>query len=203
MKVVQNVVNPLRWVKAANFQLSYSFSRFESPLAFAGNTPGSNPVGVNDPDAVLQAADNNNPLRFMGPSLLDRTHQVSLGGHFDIPFGFRLGIIGHFYSPLSSPAIVGSNGSGGQIFQTDFTGGGVYSQPLPGTNNGAFGRNVSFRSMNQAISKYNTRVAGQPTPAGLELINNNLFSAAQLAQIGAVAPVVSPVPADQLTISLD
>jgi hypothetical protein len=30
------------------------------------------------------------------------------------------------------------------------------------------------------------------------LINNNLFSAAQLAQIGAVAPQVSPVPADQL-----
>ena len=39
---------------------------------------------------------------------------------------------------------------------------------------------------------------GQATPAGQELINNNLFSAAQLAQIGAVAPVVNPVPSDQL-----
>jgi hypothetical protein len=198
MKVVQNMTNPLRWVKAANLQLAYSFSRFESPAAFAGNTPRSNPVGANDPDFVLQAADNNNPLRFMGPSLLDRTHQVSFGGNFDLPFGFRLGIVGHFYSPLSSPAIVGSNGSGGQIFQTDFTGGGVYSQPLPGTKNGAFGRNVSFRSMNQAISKYNTKFAGQATPAGQELVSNNLFSAAQLAQIGAVGPVVNPVPADQL-----
>lgn len=198
MKVVQNMTNPVRWVKAANLQLAYSFSRFESPVAFAGNTPRSNPVGANDPDSVLQAADNKNPLRFMGQSSLDRTHQVSLGGNFDMPFGFRLGIVSHFYSPLSSPAIVGSNGSGGQIFQTDFTEGGVYSQPLPGSKNGAFGRNVSVRSMNQAISKYNTRVAGLPTPAGQELISNNLFSAAQLAQIGAVSPQVSPVPADQL-----
>jgi len=198
MRVVQNMANPVRWVKAANLQLSYSFSRFSSPVAFAGNTPPPNRLGANDPDSVLQAADNNDPLRFMGPSLLDRTHQASFGGNFDTPFGFHLGIIGHFYSPLPSPAIVGSNGSGGQIFQTDFTGGGVYSQPLPGTKNGSFGRNVSFRSMNQAISKYNTKFAGQPTPAGEELINNNLFSAAQLAQIGAIAPVVSPVPADQL-----
>jgi len=198
MKVVQNMTNPVRWVKAAHLQLSYSFSRLDGPVAFAGNVPRPNPAAANDPDSVLQAADNNNPLRFMGPSLLDRTHQVSFGGNFDMRFGFRLGIIGHFYSPLSSPAIVGSNGSGGQIFQTDFTGGGVYSQPLPGTKNGAFGRNVSFRSMNQAISKYNTKFAGQVTPAGQELVSNNLFSAAQLAQIGAVAPVVSPVPADQL-----
>lgn len=198
MKVVQNMTNPVRWVKAGHLQLTYSFSRLESPVAFAGNSPRSNPFGANDPDSVLQAADNNNPLRFMGQSLMDRTHQVSFGGEFDMPFGFRLGIVGHFYSPLSSPAIVGSNGSGGQIFQTDFTGGGVYSQPLPGTKNGAFGRNVSFRSMNQAISKYNTILAGQPTPAGQELISNNLFSAAQLAQIGAVGPVVNPVPADQL-----
>jgi len=47
-------------------------------------------------------------------------------------------------------------------------------------------------------AKYNTTIAGQPTLAGLVLITNNLFSAAQLAQIGAVAPQVSPVPADQL-----
>jgi hypothetical protein len=198
MKLVQNMTNPVRWVKAANFQLSYALSRFVNPLAFAGNAPSSNPVGANDQDFVLQAADNNDPLRYMGPSLLDRTHQVSFGGNFEIPFGFRLGMIGHFYSPLSSPAIVGSNGSGGQIFQTDFTGGGVYSQPLPGTKNGAFGHEVSVTSMNRAISKYNTSDAGLPTPAGEVLITNNLFTAAQLAQIGAVAPRVNPVPIDQL-----
>ena len=199
MKLVQNVTNPVRWVKAANFQLSYALSRFVNPLAFAGNAPSSNPVGANDQDFVLQAADNNDPLRYMGPSLLDRTHQVSFGGNFDTRFGFRLGIMAHFYSPLSSPAIVGSNGSGGQIFQTDFTGGGVYSQPLPGTKNGSFGHEVSITSLNQAISKYNATTAGQPTPAGQVLLSNNLFTAAQLAQIGAVAPEVALAPSDQLT----
>ena len=198
VKIVQNMIRPARGIKAANFQLSYSLSRFESPETFAGNVPTANPSGINDQDSMLQAADNNEPLRFMGPSLLDRRNQVSFGGTFDLPFGFRLGVMGHFYSPLSSPAIVGSNGTGGQIFQTDFTGGGVYSQPLPGTHNGSFGGNVSVTAMNEAISKYNTRLAGQPTPAGQELIANNLFSAAQLAQIGAVMPTVSPVPEDQL-----
>ena len=199
MKLVQNMIKPARGVKAANFMLSYSLSRLDSPVAFAGNVPSSNPIGINDQDSgLLQAADNSAPLRFMGPSLLDRRNQVSFGGNFDLPLGFRLGVMGHFYSPLSSPAIVGSNGTGGQIFQTDFTGGGVYSQPLPGTKNGAFGGNVSVTSMNKAISKYNTVDAGLPTPAGELLLSNNLFTAAQLAQIGAVAPQVSPVPGDQL-----
>lgn len=198
MKLVQNVTNPVRWVKTANLQLSYSLSRFINPLAFAGNAPPSNPVAANDQDFVLQAADNNDPLRYMGPSLLDRTHQITFGGNFDVPFGFRLGIMGHFYSPLSSPVIVGSNGTGGQIFQTDFTGGGVYSDPLPGTGNGDFGRKYSTTGMDIAISKYNTKIAGQPTPAGQLLVANSLFTAAQLAQIGAVAPVVNPAPADQL-----
>jgi hypothetical protein len=199
MKLVQNMANPMRGVKAANFQVSYSLSRFVNPLAFAGNAPPSNPVGANDQDFVLQAADNNDPLRYMGPSLLDRTNQISFGGNFDVPWGFRLGIIAHFYSPLSSPVIVGSNGSGGQIFQTDFTGGGVYSEPLPGTKNGSFGRDFGVSGMNTAISRYNSTMAGQPTPAGQVLVSNNLFTAAQLAAIGAVAPQVSTAPEDQLT----
>lgn len=200
MKLVENVTNPMRGVQAANFQVSYSLSRFVNPLAFAGNAPPSNPVGANDQDFVLQAADNNNPLRFMGPSLLDRTHQLSFGGNFDVPFGFRFGIISHFYSPLSSPAIVGTNGTGGQIFQTDFTGGGVFSQPMPGTKNGSFGRDFSNSTqLNAAIGKYNATVAGQPTPAGQVLVANGLFTPAQLATIQAVAPALQPAPTDQLT----
>ena len=184
MKLVDNVVNPMRGLKTANFQVSYSLSRFENPLAFAGNTPPSNPVSANDQDFVLQAADNDNPLKFMGPSLLDRTHQLSFGGSFEAPFGFKFGMIGHFYSPLSSPAIVGSTGPAGQIFQTDFSGSGFISQPLPGTRNGSFGRDFGVNGLNAAISKYNTTQAGQPTPAGQVLISNGLFSATQLARAG-------------------
>ncbi len=200
MKLVQNLVKPARGIKNANFQVSYSLSRFVSPLAFAGNTPPSNPVGANDQDFVLQAADNDNPLKFTGPSVLDRAHQISFGGTFELPFGFRAGMVGHFYSPLSSPAIVGSNGTGGQIFQTDFSGSGFISQPLPGTKNGAFGRDFGVNGLNSAISRYNTTTAGQTTPAGQVLVNNQLFSATQLAQLGAVAPTITNLAApDQLT----
>jgi hypothetical protein len=199
MKLVENVTNPWRGVKSANFQVSYALSRFVNPLAYQGATAPSNAVSANDQDFVLQAADNNNPLRFMGPSLLDRTHQLSFGGNFDVPFGFRLGIIGHFYSPLASPAIVGDTQSPGQIFQTDFTGGGLASEPLPGTTNGSFGRDFNVGGLNTAISKYNTSQAGQPTPAGQQLIGAGLFTASQLAAIGLVSPVLTPAPTNQLT----
>jgi hypothetical protein len=134
----------------------------------------------------------------MGPSLLDRRHQLSFGGNFDVPFGFRLGIIGHFYSPLSSPAVVGSNGSAGQIFQTDFTGGGGVSEPLPGTTNGSFMRDFGLTGLNNAISKYNATQGNQPTPAGQQLLSAGLFNASQLQTLGLVAPILTPAPANQL-----
>jgi hypothetical protein len=198
MKLVQNVTNPLRGVKAANFQVSYALSRFVNPEAFQGLTAPSNAVSANDQDFVLQAGDNDHPLRYMGPSLLDRTHQLSFGGNIDVPFNFRLGIIAHFYSPLSSPAIVGSTGSSGQIFQTDFTGSGFVSDPLPGTKNGAFGRSLDINGLNSAINNYNTTQGGQPTPAGQQLVAAGLFTAAQLNSIGLVAPTLADAPPNQL-----
>jgi len=188
MKLVQNVANPLKGVKTANFQLSYALSKFVNPVAYQGLTAPSNAVAANDQDFVLQAADNDNPLRYMGPSLLDRTHQISFGGNIDVPFNFRLGIIAHFYSPLSSPVVVGSTGSSGQIFQTDFTGSGFVSDPLPGTKNGAFGRSLDVNGLNAAISNYLTTQGGQPTPAGQQLVAAGLFTPTQLASIGLVAP---------------
>ncbi len=198
MKLVQNVTNPMRGVKAANFQLSYALSRFVNPEAFQGLTAPSNAVSANDQDFVLQAGDNDHPLRYMGPSLLDRTHQISFGGNIDVPFNFRLGIIAHFYSPLSSPAIVGSTGSAGQIFQTDFTGSGFVSDPLPGTKNGAFGRSLDVSGLNSAINNYNSVQGGQPTPAGQALVADGLFTAAQLNSIGLVAPTLANAPSNQL-----
>ena len=198
-KLVGNWTNPMRGIRGTNFQVSYSLSRFDNPLAFQGTTPPSNPVSSNDQDFVLTASDNDHPLRYMGPSLLDRTHQLSFGGNFDIPGGFRFGIISHFYSPLSSPAIVGNTGNLGDIFQTDFSGSGIGSNPLPGTNNGAFMRKFGLSGLNNAISNYNTTVANQATPAGQMLVKNGLFTLGQLQAIGAVAPTLAAAPADQLT----
>jgi len=199
MKWVENVENPLRGIKYANFQVSYSLSRFVNPNGWQGNYAPSNPVASSDQDFVLQATDNDHPLRYMGPSLLDRTHQISFGGNLDVPYGFRFGVISHFYSPLSSPMIIGDNGSLGQIFQTDFTGSGSYSDPMPGTKNGSYMRTINPDHLNAVINNYNNTIAGTATPAGQQLINAGLFSLAQLQQIGAVAPALSPAPANFLT----
>lgn len=199
MKLVENVANPTRGLRAMNFQIAYSLSRFENPMGFQGSTPPSNPAASNDQDFVLTASDNDQPLRYMGPSLLDRTHQFSFGGSFDVPAGFRFGMIAHFYSPLSSPAVVGNTGNLGDIFQTDFTGSGIGSNPLPGTKNGAFMRSFGLGGLNAAINNYNTTTANQATPAGLMLVSSGLFSLTQLQTIGAVAPSLANAPADQLT----
>jgi hypothetical protein len=198
MKLTENVANPAPGLKAANFQIAYSLSRFVNPEAFQGPPPPGNPASQNDQDFVLTAADNNQPLRFMGPSLLDRTHQISLGGSFDVAYGFRFGVISHFYSPLSSPTIVGQNFTPGQIYQTDFTGSGIFDQPMPGTSNGSFMRQFGVTGLNNAINGYNAIYGNEPTPAGQKLVTAGLFTVAQLQQIGAVAPIVTQAPANQL-----
>src|SRR5205807_6243403 len=177
MKLSQNMTNPFRGVKAVNFQVSYSLSRFSNSggLQLTGTTRDS------DQDFVLQTADNNKPGRYYGPALLDRTHQISFGGYADIPGGFRLGLIAHFYSPLSSAIVAPNFGDVGEIYRTDFTGDGTVGDPLPGTHFGQFDRGTDAGSLVGLISKYNTSTAGQPTPAGNVLVQNGLMTASQLA----------------------
>src|ERR1700674_3439870 len=85
-------------VKQANFQASYSLSRYVSQVA--------------DSDFVNTATDYNNPDRFTGPNALDRKNQVSFGGTFDLPWFFQLGVIGHFYSPLPQSAVFSPSAGG-------------------------------------------------------------------------------------------
>jgi hypothetical protein len=200
LKLVENLANPMRGMKTANFQVSYSLSRFVNPMGWQTNAAPTAPVAISDQDFVGQTSDNDNPNKYSGPSLLDRTHQLSIGGSFAVPGGFQFGLIAHFYSPLSSPVIIGDTGTGGQIFQTNFDGSGSYSEPMPGTTNGSYERDFGLSGLNAAINHYNTTQGNQPTPAGQVLVSNGIFTVAQLQSIGAVAPVVSnPVP-NQLTM---
>lgn len=191
-KLVDNVANPFRGVKALNMQIAYSLSRFSN----TGGAQLTGTPGDSDQDFVLQTADNDQPGRYYGPALLDRTHQISFGGYADLPGGFRLGLITHFYSPLSSALVAPTSGGTGENFLTDFTGDGTVGDPLPGTHLGQFDRETNASQLTGLISKYNTNVAGQPTPAGNVLIQHNLMTASQLAALGGVAPhICLPPPA--------
>ncbi len=201
VKLTHQSRNPLPGIRNANFTVSYSLSRFVSPGGTTNNsTPGS--AGNNDQDFVLAATDNNNPLGFTGPSSLDRTNQLSFGGFFDLPRGFNLSMIGHFYSGLPVTLIVPSSGLGAaEIFATDFTGDGTVQDILPGTKIGSFNRSIgSVSALNQVINNYDTSVANQPTPAGAALVSAGLFTVAQLQQLGAVAPTVQAAPPGEVGV---
>jgi hypothetical protein len=186
----ENVTNPVKGIKAANFQASYSLSRFS-------NSGGAQLTGTpadNDQDFVLQAADYKNTARYYGPSLLDRTNQISFGGYVDVPYGFRFGLISHFYSPLASAIVSPNFGAPGEIYLTDFTGDGTTGDPIPGTKFGSFGRGVNASGLTGLINSYNNNVAGTATPAGQTLISNGLMTLPQLQSLGGVVQTVCPPP---------
>jgi hypothetical protein len=178
----QGVHNPFRDVKAMNLQISYALSRYVST--------------ARDNDFINYSQDNADPLKYIGPNGLDRRHQFSFGGTFDVPANFRVSLIGHFDSPLPSSVTLPVSGLPGGIFQTDLTGDGTgggdsisnggAGDLLPGTNVGGFGRTFGVSGLNQRITSFNQNAVGQPTPAGQVLITNGLMSLADLQALGGV-----------------
>jgi hypothetical protein len=184
VKLVQQVRNPFRGVKSANFQVSYSLSRFTSQ--------------VQDGDFVNLAINNDNPDQFTGPNALDRTHQISFGGTFDMPFFTRLSLIGHFYSPLAQNLALPQLTSGGEIFATDWLGSGIGSgeagMPVPGTNNGEFQRGAYIDNLQSLITHYNNSSAGTLTPAGAAVVNGGVMTSADMSTLAWQMPALSSVP---------
>ena len=102
LKLVQNVNHPFRGVKYLNFQGTYTFSRYVNAGSIAS---GANVAG-GDADFLSTGLNNRNPLSLIGPGSLDRTHQFNFGGYADVPLGFRIGMISHFWSPFAATPTV-------------------------------------------------------------------------------------------------
>jgi hypothetical protein len=213
VKWQDNVHNPMPGIRYFNFQVSYTLSRFQnsgsSDPQFATGT-----AGTADQDFINNSLDNRDPLRYMGDSTLDRTHQLNFGGWATLPGGFQLGIISHMWSPLAITPTTNGSGTGG-IFTTDFTGDGTTSDPLPiaqtssscgtvgGTcdyttyRSGAFGRSLGPTGLAKAIANYDSTIAGKTiTPAGQALVNAGLMTEAQLIAIGAAPQSIPESPAN-------
>jgi hypothetical protein len=215
-KLTQNLQRPFRGVRALNFQVSYALSRFENSGGSFSNGP-VNPA-TSDQDIGPSALDNANASRYFGPAVLDRTHQLSFGGYADLPAGFQLSLISHFWSPLSTSLVVPNTNLGpGEIFRTDFTGDGTVGDLVPGTRVGSFDRGIDASNINRVLTNYNNKVALNLTPAGQVLLHNGLFTAAQLGvgnslcynnpnnlpvnSLCAVAPPLPPAPRGQVNLS--
>ncbi len=209
MKLTYQKNNPFKGLHGLNAQIAYAYSSFKNSGGGSATAPGA--IANSDQDFVIPALDNDNPNKYFGPSLLDRPQQFSFGIVGNLPWNFQASFIGHFESSLPVPIIVPGTGAG-TIFQTDFTGDGTTQDPLPGTLNGAFGRSVHASTLNTLLASYNATQGNQPTPAGMTLVNNGLFTVSQLQQLGGVAPCVQgmginspnctlqPAPAGQVNL---
>jgi len=122
-------------------------------------------------------------------------------GYLDLPAGFQVGLMSHFYSPLSTTLTVPNTAKGaGEIFRTDFTGDGTTQDPVPGTHVGEFDRGINAGNINRVIDNYNNSIAGRPTPAGQVLIQEGLMTSAQIAALGAITPELPEAPANQVNL---
>lgn len=181
-----NVDHPAPGVRHMFLSVNYALSRFTSE--------------AQDQDFINLAIDQRDFFRFRGPNGLDRTHQLSVSGVFDLPLFFRLGLTSTFDSRFPGTLTLPATGEAGEIFRTDVTGDGTTGDVLPGTNVGSFGRGVNTVSeLNSKITAYNSSQGGGLTPAGQALVAAGLFTADQLKALGAVAPLVDQAPARQVT----
>ncbi len=180
----QQITNFSRGVQRASFQFSYSHSRY---------------VSQSDDDSLAHpATDYANPDRFTGPSALDRTHQFSIGAHFDLQKSLQVSFISHLLSPLPATLRFQQTSGAAEVLVTDWNGDGTTGDIIPGSNVGSYMRSIKASGLQSFINTYNSNTAGgtnPQTPAGQQLITAGVFSLQDLEQLGGVMqPLAAAVP---------
>jgi Carboxypeptidase regulatory-like domain len=172
LSLKQQIVNFAPGIKHAYLQLAYSHSKYVSQS--------------DDSGLASLAPDYFSPNRFTGPSDLDRKNQFSMGGYFDLPRSVRLGLLGHFASPLPVTLRLQQNAGAAEVLVTDWTGDGSTGDIVEGSNVGSYMRSIEPSGLRQFIDNYNQTLAGTLTPAGSTLQTAGVFAPGDLAKMGAV-----------------
>jgi hypothetical protein len=178
--------HPVPGIADSNLEISYSLSRF-----LTTSSTGS--------DQFFGSAswDNNHPTKSMGWGDLDHTHNLAFGGAVTITRGPQIALIAHFQSPIATSLILDNqSGTAGQIFITNVNGDGQSNENydlVPGTKPGAYGRSIKGKDLKNVIANYNSKYAGQLTPAGAAVVNAGILTSAQMTALGAVQqPIATP-----------
>jgi hypothetical protein len=181
--------HPVRGISDSNLEVSYALSKFTTNCsATADYGSGS------DPFFACDAWDNEHPSRHFGYGGLDHRHNLAFGGAFTVSHGPQIALIAHFLSAGPTTLLLDTSaGSAGQIFTTDVYGDGV-STTFPLAEPGAYGRSIRGKDLNKAISAYNSKYAGQLTPAGQALVGAGVLTEAQLKTLGAVQQTIATAP---------
>jgi hypothetical protein len=173
-------------VNSFNWLANYNLSRF-------------NAMSPDQDASLVNVSDNADPTRFYGPTNLDRTAMFSTAGTITFPTDFQVTFLARINSRLPATLTIPLTcNCPAEIFLTDVTGDGSGGDILPGTNLGSYGRGVSPGSLNRTIANFNSKTAGNITPAGQALVNANLVTATQLAELGATTPTLPAAPAGQV-----
>jgi hypothetical protein len=191
--VTHRATHPVRYVDAMNLTGAYTYSHFSGTGSFTDT--GAQSGG--DQDFAEPALNYDKPSNFFGPNSLDRHQQFSASLGLEMFKGFRIDTVAHLYSSLPLSLNIPTTGAG-DIFISDFDGDGTIGDIVPGTNVGAFMRQVGPHNINNLISSYNTKYSGQLTPAGTQVVNAGVLTAAQMSALGGVAPPITPAPSNQV-----
>jgi hypothetical protein len=187
VQLKSDLEHPLSGIKRMSLITSYALSRFKSQ--------------VPDQAFINNSVDWDNPGKYFGPSAQDRTHILGVGAVMDLPWATRISTSAHWATAGALTLALADSGLPGEIFRSDVTGDGTVDDLIPGTNIGAFDRNVKAGDINKLINQYNSSSAGQLTPAGQALVSAGLFTQGQLTSLGAVTPTLALAPKGQVGLS--